>query len=138
MTGTGAFKVGSEAVSDTSIVLRKLAQQFSYVTLTPGITYNLNLKQWVLGFNAGMQLHLLVSNRAEATFAHTTHAYRHDGLRSFNAAFNAGFSVGYRIHRLMLSVGFQGGYWLTPLSRQGFAGARYLQMGIRPSVIYNF
>lgn len=138
MTSTGAFRVGSEAVSDSSINLRKLAQHFSFVTLTPGVTYNLNLKQWVLGFNTGIQMHFLVSNRGEATFAHTTHTYRHEGLRPFSASINAGLSVGYRIQRLVLSVGFQGGYWMTPLSRRGFAGARYLQMGIRPSVIYNF
>lgn len=138
MTGTGAFRVGGEAVSDTSVVLRKLSQHFSFVSLSPGVTYNLHLRQWVLGFNAGVQLHLLAGNRAEATFAHTVHTYRHEGLRPFNASLTAGVSVGYRIQRLTVAAGFQGGYWTMPLSRRGFAGARYLQMGIRPAVIYNF
>lgn len=138
MTGTGAFRVGSEAVSEGEISLRKLSQHFSFITVAPGVTYNLNLKQWVVGFNAAAQLHILAGNRADATFAHTVRSYRHEGLRSLNGSLNAGVSVGYRFQRFVAAIGFQGGYWIAPLSRPGFVGSRYIQAGIRPSLVYHF
>ncbi|MCX7650135.1 MAG: hypothetical protein N2050_06230 [Flavobacteriales bacterium] len=138
MTETGAWKVGPEAVSDSMVRMKKLSQQFSFITLSPGVLYQHHLKNWVVGFNAQAHAHILAGNRAEATFAQSVHTYKHEGLRPVAFSLSAGASVGYRLQKLVLSVGFQGGYWLTPLSRSGFAGSRYIHLGVRPALMYHF
>ncbi|MCS6981303.1 MAG: hypothetical protein NZM65_03810 [Flavobacteriales bacterium] len=139
MTATGAILLGPEAANSTQLVeLRKLSQHFHFITLSPGITYQFNFRQWNVNVNAMAQAHVLVSDQAEGVFPHGVFRYRHAGLRKMNFSFSGGAAVGYRIKKWLLQVGFQGGYWLSPLTRPSFSGSRYLHLGVRPAITYNF